>query len=376
MPKSKNISNKVTDAWALQDYYISINDQEICDIDIVDFEAVYGGCEVKALVKFIDSKGILTGDKQKAGIKASAGFVKVGWVNCTGCSFEGEFFITGIRTTNNEKNQKLIQLDLVDKETRNLKGTFKDKFHKDKKISDVIKETYSENKTEKDIIIAANDVEEKLNIQIPGNIDFHSFIGKFCDKFNYKFIKDKMNTYLVHGSKLEFDKLSTSQNTYIYDTNQYAMNRIVQFEMDGFDMEAYLSSMPTTTNTTSSLHAQGEKSRKEGTDTNTSKKEDIPVDKNVEKAVKSTRGSKQQTLLSKDKQYFNSINNAQRCSIWVPGMTSNLIGKKVTVVFPKPSYYEGDDEIFTGEWEVFGVRDKIIGFYYMMELFLRRPGGK
>jgi hypothetical protein len=90
------------------------------------------------------------------------------------------------------------------------------------------------------------------------------------------------------------------------------------------------------------------------------------------------KGKKQGHMTGKDKQYFETISNAQKCSIWVPGRVDNLVGKKITVIFPKPSYYykQPDDKIFTGDWEVYLVRDKIIGGYFMNELFIRRPAGE
>ncbi|RLD45389.1 MAG: hypothetical protein DRI86_05605, partial [Bacteroidetes bacterium] len=68
---------------------------------------------------------------------------------------------------------------------------------------------------------------------------------------------------------------------------------------------------------------------------------------------------------------------AQKCSIWVPGLNWNRVGKKVKVLFPRPTYMDQSeyDEIFSGEWEIVAVRDKIIKQYFVQELFLRRPGG-
>ena len=76
-------------------------------------------------------------------------------------------------------------------------------------------------------------------------------------------------------------------------------------------------------------------------------------------------------------QYYTSLSNAQKCSIWVPGVNRNRIGFRVQVAFPRPQYMQGDsyDNVFSGEWEVVAVRDKIIKQYFVQELFLRRPGG-
>jgi hypothetical protein len=381
MKESKRL-DKVTEAWSLDDYYIKIQDQEICDSDIVDFEAVYGGCEVQAHVQFIDTKGITTGDKKKSGNLGIGAFVKIGWTTAQGCKWNGEFFVTKIYSKTNDKNQKLVKLLLTDKETRNFKGTFKDKANPDNELSKTFKDHINDIKTEdKEFIVAGPKKELKLNLQIPANIDFHSFLNKVCDKFNYKYIKDKYSNYMVHNEHLEFNKLKTTQFTYMYDTNQYSFNRIVLFNIDGFDMDAYLSSIPTTLTSIDATTNQAKESRTDGTDTKTSKKkvEESSSDSKTS-GVKSstivgaTRGSKQGRITGQDKQYFNTLNSAQKCSIWVPGKSSNLIGKKIKVIFPKPTYYEGDDELFSGTWEVYGVRDKVIGMYYMMELFLRRPG--
>jgi len=383
--ESYNLSNKITEAWILQDYYIKINNQEICDQDIVDFEAVYGGCEVRARVKFIDTKGILTGDKPDSGHLGVGGFVTIGWTTAEGCEWSGEFSISKINTINNDKNQKLVQLDLVDKETRNFEGTYKNKAHKDKEYSKIIQEHVEKNKTEKQrefkIVPPKEFKELKMNLQIPAHINFHSWIKKSGKKFGFKLIKDKFTSYFVHKEHLEFNNLKQTQFVYEYNTSQYSFNRIVQFNVEGFDMDAYLSSIPKTTSSIDPVTAQAKESKEKGTNTKTTKKkveesksEGKVAGQKVSKAVKAHKGSKQSKITGNDKQYFNVLNNAQKCSIWVPGKSSNMIGKKITVIFPKPTHYStnGDDDMFTGIWEVYGVRDKVIGMYYMMELFLRR----
>jgi len=382
-----NISNKITEAWVLQDYYVKINDQEICDEDLVDFEAIYGGCEIKARLKFIDSKGISTGDKEKTGHLGIGGFITVGWTTAEGCSWEGKFSLKKIKTNINDKNQKLIQFDLEDLETRNFKGTYRNKAHQNKEFSKVIQEHVEKDKTEKTkefkIVPPKSKKEEKMNIQVPANIDFHTFLKKAGNKFNYKFIKDKFTNYFVHKEHTEYNNLQKTEIVYEYNTSQYSFNRIVQFNIDGFDVDAYLSSIPKSTPSIDPMTNQSENSKKEGTDTKSKKEEVKESDSNSsnakvknEEVVKAHKGSKQGKTVAKDKQYFDVLNNAQKCSIWVPGRNMNIIGKKVTVVFPKPTYYNstGNDEMFTGIWEVYGSRDKVIGMYYMMELFLRRAG--
>jgi len=377
----KGISNKVTEAWVLQDYYIQINDQELCDSDIVDFEQILGGCENKARLAFVDSKGIMTGDKEKAGHLGVGGFVTVGYTSGTGCKWEGKFTISKIKSENNERNQKLVQLDLVDHETRNMQGTFVSKGYPDKKFSEVIDKHYKDNGNIKKLVVAApKKIKElKANIVIPGNINFHNFVKKEAKHRGFNFIKDKFHNYLVHNEHLEFGSLMQTELVYEFDAPQYSFSRIVQYNIDGFDMDAYLASFPKSTTSIDDTTNNSKDTKDKGTSTKISQKKakDSKADGNIggtmiSKLTETFRGIKQGVKPMQDKQYFNALNNLQGGTIWVPGQNSNLVGKKITVIFPKPNHYKGDDSMFSGIFEVVAVRDKIIGWYFMQELMIRK----
>ncbi len=381
------IANKVTEAWSLEDFYIKVNGTEICDIDIVGFESIYGSCNIPAEIQFLDSKGLTTGDESGSTNIGIGGLVEVGYVTATGCSWSDEFVIKNVTSETNSKNQKLVALSLEDKETRNLKGSYVNKGYPDKKFSEAMDDHFKElgndalRKNKEFQVIGPKD-EKKVNTVIPSNISFYTFLNRDMKDRGYSYVKDKHNSYLVHEEHKEFDKLKSLGDVYVYDTNPRSFTRIVQFKIEGFDSEAYLASIPVS-NTSINVVNSNSSDSKNGTDTKISKKD--PKDEvktttsgvNVGEVAKIHRGTKQGSKMANEKQYFETLSNAQKCSIWVPGRTDNMVGRKITVIFPKPTYYSGteDDKIFSGEWEVYGVRDKVIGMYFMQELLLRRPGG-
>jgi len=384
--KESGITSKVTEAWALEDFYIKINDIEICDSDLVGFECLYGGCNIPGEVQFIDSKGITTGDVKSAANISVGGIVEIGYITSTNCSFKDNYVITNVLISTNSKNQKLVTLKLEDIETRNMKGSYVNKGYPDKPFSEVVKEHDKEIKNDKlrknkELEIIPPDNEKKVNTVIPANVDYYTFLNREMKDKGFSYIKDKSINYLVHNSQRVFDKLKSFGDVFEFDSaSPFSFSRIVQFDIKGFDMDTYLNNIPVS-NTSIDLVSANSEDSKDGIDSKISRK-DTSKSTNVKTSginpgdlSKMSRGSKQGTKQINDEQYFEKLSNAQQMSIWVPGRTDNMVGKKIKAILPKPSYYQGDDKIFSGEWEVYMVRDKIIGAYFMQELFLRRPGG-
>lgn len=385
--QEKGISNKVTEAWSLDDLWVSINGTEICDIDFVGYEAIFGGCNIPATLSFIDSYGLTTGDVDKAANIGIGGLVDLGFTTSTGCTYEDQFVITKVTTENNAKNQKLVKIDMEDTETRNMKGAFVSKGYPGKKFSEAMEEHMQTigndaHQSKRKLEVVANDEEKKLNMVVPAHMDFYTFLNKEMKDKGYSYLKDKTTEYLVHDKFRLFDKLKGFGDTFEFDTNYFSFNRIVQFNVEGYNVDAIMKSFPIA-NTSIDLVTNNSEDSKDGIDSKISQKK--PSDEvstetsgvKVADLANQGQGSKQGHKVANEQQYFNALSNAQKCSIWIPGRVDNMIGRKVTTIFPKPNYYAGtdDDKIFSGEWEVYMVRDKIIGMYYMQEMFLRRPGG-
>ena len=390
----KSLSAKLTPAWELNDLYVNLNGQELCDIDIQDYECLYGGCRVIGRLKFIDSKGHLTGDNPDAANIQVGGFVDVGFTTSENCQHEESFSITKVTTINNKRNQKLVILDLVDIETKNMLTAFKSKGYPNTKFSDAIKKHMTEIGNDglrfgKEFVLSAPKmIEEKmLNMVVPGHINFHEFLNIEMAERGFNYVKDRAKNYLVHAEHREFDKLIHTFNEFEYDAlNEFDFNRIVQFDIDGYNSEGFECSIATSNTSLNPLDANSEDAviSTEGTDSKISKKksEESKNDSNISGVKASSlanahRGSKQGSKIGGDQQYFSKLSNATKANIWVPGRVDNLVGKKIKANFPKPTYYadSGEDQLFSGDWEVYMVRDKIISGYYLNELFLRRPGG-
>jgi len=391
MLKDKGIADKVTKAWALKDIWVNLNGTELCDIDVTDFECIYGGCQVPAKLQFIDSRGITTGDVKDTANIAVGGFVDIGWITSDGCEHEDSYVITKVRTETNSKNQKLVNIDLEDLETRNLKGSFLSKGYPSKKFTEAVSSHFKELKNDllpnaKDLSVIGPKIEKAMNMVVPGHLNFHDFLNIEMKERGFSYIKDRAMSYLVHDEFREFGRLLHTGNVFEFDASSvFDFNRIVQFDLDGFNAESFLCSLPSSDTSMNLIDGNAPDAVKnmKGIDSKISRKEAKDSKNDVTfSGVKTSdmvlgRGKKQGERLGKDRQYFSTLSNAQKCSIWVPGRNDNLVGKKVTAIFPKPSYYSktSSDDLFTGDWEVQFVRDKIIGAYFMQELILRRPGG-
>jgi len=382
--KAENsLDHKLTDAWTVSNYFVKINDQEVCQADITDFEAVFGGCEVKAFVKFVDSKGMLTGDKPKVGDLGAGGFVTVGYTDPMGCEIEHQFSISKVTSANNSKNQKLVKIELEDMEARNMKGTFKAKGAGGKKFTEAIKEHYEKTGNKKKFNIKGPLKEMAVNTIIPSHMDFHTFIKKEAAFRGFKYIKDRFSNYLVHTEHMEFDKLPKMDLEFSVDEKQFSFNRIVQFDLGGFNMNTLLQNTPTSILNVDNIVNNSMEKLKDGVETlifqkDPKKSKSEKKDSGVKKSdlTKHVRGIKQSTGPAGTQQNYANLNNAQKGSIWVAGQNANYVGKKIKVNLPTAeSYSKGSDDVASGEYEIYAVRDKIIsGGYFTQELFLRRPG--
>jgi len=393
-PNEKGLSNKLTEAWQLRDMYVKLNDVELCDIDVIDYECVYGGCQVPAQLKFIDSKGYTTGDSPEAANLTIGGFVEVGFTTADGCDHKELFSIKDIIMNTNKHNQKMVTLKLEDAETRNMKGAFKVKGYPGKKFSEAVQSHMKEIGNDalragKELVVAAPKMiqEKALNLVVPGHLNFHEFLNIELKERGFHYIKDRAMNYLVHEEHKEFGKLLHTGNVFEFDAvNEFDFNRIVQFDIAGYSSEVFHCALSTSNTSLDPIDANSDEAVKgtQGTDSKISKKnaEKSQNDMDVSGVKMSEmanigRGSKQGSQIGGNQQYFNNLSNANKASIWVPGRVDNLIGKMIKAIFPKPTYYATqNDHLFTGDWEVYLVRDKIINGFFMNELFLRRPGGK
>jgi len=389
-PPNKSLTNKLTEAWVASNYFVSINGCELREPDILDLEIMFGGCTVHGILTFQDSQGLMQGTPKGTPSLAVGGHVRVGWESALGCGgeYEETFSIEKVRSETNEKNQRLVILDLVDLETKNYQGTNLTKPYKEKKFSEALKEHTDEinkniNTVQKRVLKIIGHAKEAIDsIVIPSHIDFHTFLNISLPNNGYEHKKDKHTSYIVSKQTTEFDKLKTQKEEFEVDTvNEFSFWRILQYNLEGFDVNALIDSIPIgLTTTTKELKGEEKKDMLA---------KDMIVDhkKTIEKGGAGStnqsdmivkRGTKRASKKNINmQQYYTSLSNAQKCSIWVPGVNRNRIGFRVQVAFPRPQYMQGDsyDNVFSGEWEVVAVRDKIIKQYFVQELFLRRPGG-
>ena len=173
----------------------------------------------------------------------AGGFIKVGFTDSKGCEAKLDFTISKINHSVDKKNQKLVQLLLQDKESRNMMGSYVAKGYPDTKFSEVIEKHLKEIKVE-NITIDKPDVEEALNMVIPAHKNFFTVFMQTLKEKNYQFRTDKFASYLVHNSKQEFKKLKSTKETFEYDADALSLARILQYDIKGYDVNAYLASVP------------------------------------------------------------------------------------------------------------------------------------
>lgn len=382
-------AHKLTEAWIVSDYYIEINGCELRETDILDFECMFGCNTVRAVLTFQDSQGIMAGEPTNSKSLGLGGVVNVGFTAAAGCGGEYEelFSIENVSSAVDKTNKRVVILHLIDLESRNQQGTFVSKGFSKKKYSDIVKEHYTNNQAVTDnprkLSVIGHIEEIKQNLTIPSNMNFKDWLNVSLPLNGYSHIKDKYSEYIVSNQTTEFDKLKSSKEEFEVDAEtEFSFWRILQYNLNGFDVSSIMSSIPEAVSNKASLNTDGTAEETLAISSKIKNKETVQkggvAGTDQSKMIKS-RGTKQSTVSSGElQQYFTAVSGAQTCSIWVPGLNKNRIGFRVIVNFPRPQYLQQDiyDSTFSGEWEVYAVRDKIIKQFFVQELFLRRPGGK
>jgi len=371
------LNSKLSEAWVTKDLWIEYNGCDIKEESFVDIEILFGGHKTIGKCIFLDNEAFTSG-LRKGTTLDQGGLMKIGWVDCTGCNFEIEMAVTSTKHELDKKQQKLVEVQLVDMESRNMKGSFISKGYPDTTYSEAMEKHLKEMEISSIIVVPPED-EKKANIVIPSHVSFFDTLVQTSKDKDYSYKTDKDFKYLVHNSHTSFDKLKETQEHFEYDAKQLQVNRILQYSVKGYDVDAFLESVPTRT-TSMDAQSSNSKDNDKGLDTKEFTQDASEVKTKTQntkaKDMVATRGVRIKNKPHQDKEYFNAISNAQGLSIWVPGRNISRIGKKVQVSLPRPKFYSGteNDEVFEGHWEVVFTRDKLIGQYFVQELVLRRPG--
>ena len=379
--QSAGINKKLSEAWACRDLWAEYNDCELQESAFVDFEAVFGGNKVVASFIFLDNEGFTSTLNGIGSNPAEGGILKMGYTDCLGCEVTKEYIITKTAQQTDKKDQKLVHLELVDVATRRMQGAYKGKGYPDKKYNDALTEHLKEIKV-KDIKVIKKKEEQKINMVVSQGKSFFETLSATNDEKGYQVIHDRAKSYIAPKEVLGFDVLKNDGEVFEFETNPTAVNRIVQFDINGFDSDVLLQNVKADVHSDSDQSVNSADSRKGIKQATISEKAaKSKNDKDIVKGVKVSKavhqvGTKLMMKPNEEKKYFNSLKGAQKMTIWVPGRNINRIGVKCEVNLPRPKFYSGNeyDKVFSGEWETYYVRDKIIGWYFMQEIFLRRPG--
>lgn len=373
-------SNKLTEAWAVDDYYVEINGCELHVNDIVDYEAVFGGECINAVITFIDTLGFAPGSPQGSASLAVGGFVDIGYVSAGSCEFEAEYVIKKIHQRVDKQNKRLITLELMDVNTAKMKSSFVNKGYPNQKYSSAL-ESHLEELSVTGIDIITTTSESIVNAVIPASMSFYDHIVAETKEKGMKVIRDKSVGYVVPQEQMTQDKLVQTNEEFEYDTsNIHSFWRILQYNVEGFNMDSLLASIPTKETSITSVNSASNANTNKGISGETQEKETTSTKTLAGTSIKDNVTYQGQKLANVQTpgsgEYFKAIESAQKASIWVPGMNYDRVGKKIIVNFPKPTYVNNDeyDEVLSGEWEIYLVRDKIIKEFFIQELFIRRAG--
>ena len=382
---SLSVQHKLTEAWICSEFFAEINGCEVREGDILDYEQVYGGCSIKGKLMFADTQGFMSGEVEGSSSLAIGGHFRIGWIaagseKCGGKCKE-DFIIEKVRS-GTENNKRVVILDLIDTDTKNLKGTHVTKGYKDKEYSKGMEEHMKNVTSMKNLTVIPPEKEAKRDFAVPSNVNFFDFLQQTGKENGMKLVRDKHDSYFVSKDWTEFNKLKDSDESFEVDTdNEYSFWKILQYNIDGFNMGALMDSIPTSLSVNPrAIHGKDEEKMESSLSVD-SKKSTLEGGVKGHKQSDNIHTRGQKTGIKNNEmlhQYYTTLSNAQKCSIWVPGLNWNRVAKRVRVDFPRPQYLKQDqyDQVFSGYWEIYAVRDKIISQYFVQELFLRRTGGK
>jgi hypothetical protein len=370
-------------AWQVGDLFVTLNKvsgnkgETLAWENIMDYEAVFDGRHINGVLSFTDKDNLYENMPIVIG-----GFVDVSFVSQPDtkigkpAKFEKKFVITkaSVHRGDARNTMPLVEIRFKDVSTKLMQSSYQTNVYKDMKPAEAMKKHF-ESMGIKDLIVAGDPKEKETTLITPSHIDGLEYMIEEMAYRGYKFIQDRLASYLVHESHMTNDKAVSTGEVFEYKPSLYYTRfQVIEYNTKGFDINALEASIPSTTSMINNEAAQSDKM-----DVNV---KETKVSSGKLGGVKATdyqtiNGQKQSSSYNQsDEDLMKDLKNLQEMSIWVPGWNGNRIGMTVEVEMPRPVHIEQTEssESFRGKWVVNKVRDKIISSYFVQELFLSRSG--
>ena len=389
-----SLIDKLNDAWVVDEFFVVLNifdendpsqktlkEYSIPSNSIETLEHVNHGNRYEGILSFKDLDG--AGEALNINL---GGYVEISYTSQPGSKlgeevkFNKTFSITGAKSFSSDSSgrNKIIEVTYEDVISKTLKNTFVNKSYLNKKPSEAIKEFIYEFANENCEVLGDPD-EKETDLVVPRHIDSWKYLNSEANQRGLSFMQDnsKDSLCLIHDMYRVNDKVIHTGETFSYMPDiQYTRFQVLEYKSDGFDVNKLRDATPTNS---SNINLETAKQSEVTAGTKDAEASAGKIGKmsvnDIHNRNIGTRQSNSKTT-SHQATITKSINELQKMNIWIPGWAGNRIGRKITVQYPRPAHFNQDDtdELYSGEWVVNKVRDKIINFYYVQELSLTRAG--
>ncbi len=380
--KSYDFTSKFDECWQTNDLEIWFNKMAgnpqsiLNNNDLLTYEVLWDGSNTNGVISFIDVQEL-----QKQLPLDVGGFIDVSFTSQENTKigkpapFSKQFYITSVTLSDGDSRgaAKIVTCNFIDNETQKLKSGFFNDSYDMKKPSDSFKEIFKKHKIEVEMF---KDVTElATSILTPAHLSTFDFLaGEFSHR-GYKLIQDRLSTAVAHVSNLLNSDAAHTGEFFEYKPSAYWTRfQVIEYNIEGFNINALENSNPATIN---SINNEMQNQKEMDVTTKESNPSGGKIGGVQTKDRQPLSGQKQKTSLNKNEEDVScSLKDLQKMSVWVPGWNGNRLNKKVKIELPRPTEYDQnvDDPNFTGDWVVNKVRDKIIGSYFIQELFVSRAG--
>ena len=354
---------------------VRLNGVLIRDESIIDLQINYGLDNI-GFISFTDSIGII----EVAGLTFST--LEILIEDILGTKQITKYIIIDAKTFRTQNNLITLDLEFELIDTYKLKNSYISKSFKDKNILQIIKDLFT------DIGLDAefNDINKGFSFDYfvtPGNISVYDFIVEQSKISNFKFFIDRFGYVFALRDTFDFSKIPESRENTFSMTNKDPLWRVLEYKGSISNIKEtrecvdFYISRPDVNN----LQYTPEIIKIKDLYNSQKINQGIGV-KNLEVPdVLKTFGYKQINNIYKkdikgDKRDFREyLQSMQNLTIIVQGILSVRLFSKIKLDIPRVSYNKDDtpDSIFSGNFVVVGVKDKIMAGKFVQLLELKAP---
>jgi len=368
------LNNTLSEESRISDISVQINKVNINPTNIADLQISFD-VENKGYITFLDTIGI------SEGAPLTYGIIEIQYVDAGKLPYFGTFMITKIETVRYNEGSIRQKVYFENVVQDGLKNLFVSKAFSNMTILEMISNIFDEYNIPAILMQADN---EKIydHFVFPKNICFWDWMIEHLKYENLRFYFDKVGLKIVNRTYLSAQKIEQSPEEYEYRSQTHRQfTNIIEFRGITQNREALLQINTSFRNRFDVTNLQynpdilGFDTAYEFEKLN----EGVGMGQKLISPLYATYGIREMDVLDntliigKDKDFRNIIIENQHFEILIQGLNTEKMYKKIKISVPRPKgiVSSEEDRVFSGNFMVTGIIDKIASGIFIQTLTLQ-----